>query len=308
MHFDVDKHTVYIARHGSHAYGTSLPESDVDLRGFAVAPRHFVLGFAYNFEQHESKDPDDRVVYDIRKFCNLAADCNPNVIEVLFVDEFDVLRMHPAGKLIRDNRDLFLSKKARHTFSGYAIAQLKRIRTHRGYLLNPPDHKPSRAEYGLGTTSKITPDMMGAFDKLVDQGEQVHPNVMELVQQEKRYRAALNHWNQHENWKANRNPKRAEIEAKHLYDCKHGMHLVRLLKMCREILDGRGVIVRRPDAAELLAIRHGEWSYDKLVEWAEREDAEMQTLYVASTLRHAPDVEKLNALCVEAQELFWRAT
>lgn len=306
MHFDIDKHTVYLARHGSHAYGTSLPESDIDTKGFAVSPKNYVLGFAYNFEQHESKSPEDKVVYDIRKFCNLAADCNPNIIEVLFVDDADVLQMHPAGALIREHRDLFISKKARHKFSGYAISQLKRIRTHRGYLLNPPDHRPTREEYGLSVESKITPDMMGAFDKLVDQGEQVHSNVMELVQQEKRYRGALNHWNQHENWKATRNEKRSALEAKFGYDTKHGMHLVRLLRMCREILEGKGVLVRRPDADELLAIRRGEWSYDKLVEWAEKQDEEMQALYETSTLRHAPDMEKLNDLCVEAQELYWR--
>lgn len=307
MHFDVEKNTVYLARHGSHAYGTSLPTSDIDTKGFAVSPKHFVLGFAYNFEQHETKEPEDKVIYDIRKFCNLAADCNPNIIEVLFVADEDVLQMHPAGRLVRENRDLFLSKKARHTFSGYAISQLKRIRTHRGYLLNPPDHKPTREEYGLAIDMKITADMMGAFDKMVGEGLPVHPNVMELVAAEKRYKSALDAWNSHERWKSERNEKRATLEAKYGYDTKHGMHLVRLLRMCREILEGQGVVVRRPDAKELLAIRHGEWPYDKLVEWAEQQDAEMQTLYKQSTLRHAPDMEKLNALCVEAEELFWRS-
>lgn len=322
MHFDINKHMVYLARHGSMAYGTNLPESDVDTKGFAVSPKKFVLGFAFNFEQHQSaprkknaegedESPeaaaeDDTAIYDVRKFCRLAANCNPAIIEVLFVEDEDVLQMHPAGRLIREHRDLFLSRKARHTFSGYAISQLKRIKTHRGYLLNPPTHKPTRQEYGLGVDMKITPDMMGAFDKLAERGETANPNVMELVQQEKRYRSALNHWNQHENWKATRNEKRAALEAKHGYDTKHGMHLVRLLRMCKEILEGKGVIVRRPDAQELLGIRRGEWPYDKLVEWAERQDAEMQALYQASTLRHAPDMEKLNDLCVEAQELYWR--
>lgn len=348
MHFDIDKHTIYLARHGSYAYRTSLPTSDFDMKGFAVSPKHFVLGFAYNFAQHESvfkyeradevpdamrevlpaatwervlaartaieqehvpKTPDETIyesaVYDIRKFCNLAADCNPNIIEVLFVADEDVIRMHPAGRLIRENRDLFLSKKARHKFSGYAIGQLKRIRTHRGYLLNPPDHKPTREEYGLSIEMKITADMMGAFDKTAGAGMPVDPNVMQLVAAEKRYKAALDAWNSHENWKTTRNEKRSVLEAQYGYDTKHGMHLVRLLRMCREILEGQGVIVQRPDAKELLAIRAGEWPYDKLVEWAEQQDAEMQKLYETSSLPHAPDMEKLNALCVEAEELFW---
>jgi hypothetical protein len=310
VNFDIDEHTVYLVTYGSHAYGTSTPESDVDVRGFAVAPRSHVQGFAYTFEQCERNPknghPDlDSVVYDIRKFCNLAADCNPNIIETLFVDESDIRMLHPAGKLLRDNRDLFISKKARHTFSGYAMAQLKRIRTHRGYVLNPPTHRPTREEFGLSATMKITSDMMGAFDKMVIEDIEVSPNVMELVQKEKQYKAALDRWNQHENWKANRNPKRSEMERAFGFDGKHGLHLVRLLKMCREILEGKGVIVKRPDAAELLAIRRGEMKYDDLISWAEREDAAMQVLYTESTLRKTPDIGKLNDLCVEAQEMFW---
>jgi len=312
----IKKATVYETVYGSRAYGTSTPESDLDVRGFAVAPKSHVLGFAYTFEQCERSipgDPEkgtldlDSVVYDIRKFCKLAADCNPNIIETLFVDESDIRVMTPAGRLIRDNRDLFISKKARHTFSGYAIAQLKRIRTHKGYLINPPTHKPTREEFGLGHDGKITPDMMGAFDKLVEGGTEVHPNVMELVSKEKLYNAAATRWSQYEGWKVNRNEKRSEMERLYGYDTKHGMHLIRLLRMCREILEGKGVIVKRPDADELMAIRRGEWSYEKLVEFAEHEDAGMNVLYAESSLRKTPDVAKLNDLCVEAQELFWSA-
>ena len=143
------------------------------------------------------------------------------------------------------------------------------------------------------------------FDKMAAEGMAGDANVMDLVAREKRYKAALDAWNSHERWKSERNQKRAVLEAEHGYDTKHGMHLVRLLRMCREILEGQGVIVRRPDAKELLAIRAGEWPYEKLVEWAEQQDAEMQTLYNESTLRHAPDIAKLNDLCVQAQEMFW---
>jgi len=322
MDFDIKANTVYLVKHGSQAYGTSLPESDLDVKGCAVAPKRIVLGFAYGFEQHEEhaskKTPDDEkvpdaldsVIYDIRKFCNLAANCNPNIVEVLFVDEADILGISPAGQLIRENRELFLSRKARYSFSGYAIAQLKRIKTHRKWLLSPPTHAPERSEFGLGKI-KITADMMGAFDKILasevaeEGGLEIDPNVMQLVQSEKQYRSAHMQWKQFLSWKASRNVKRSELEAKFGYDTKHAMHLVRLLRMCREILLGKGVLVRRPDAEELLGIRRGDWKYDDLIEWAEKEDAAMQELDKASTLRHHPDMERLNALCIQAQEIFW---
>mgnify|MGYP001607055563 CR=1 FL=1 len=46
---------------------------------------------------------------------------------------------------------------------------------------------------------------------------------------------------------------------------KHAMHLVRLMRMCKEILITCEVVVKRPDREELLAIRNGAWSYYKLI-------------------------------------------
>jgi hypothetical protein len=95
-----------------------------------------------------SRPGNDEELQELRKFCKLAAGCNPNIIEYLYVTQGVLLEARPWVQL-RNNRHLFLSKRARFTFSGYAVAQLKRIQTHRGYLLNPPDHKPTRAEFGL---------------------------------------------------------------------------------------------------------------------------------------------------------------
>ena len=83
------------------------------------------------------------------------------------------------------------------------------------------------------------------------------------------------------------------------------MHLVRLLRMCREILESGKVIVKRPDRDELLAIRGGAWTYDALVSWADAQEADMQTLYEKSPLQHAPDVKRLDALCIELVESMW---
>lgn len=341
--------TILLTKHGSHAYGLNTPSSDLDVKGVAVPPREYFVGYLNRFEQAEGKDPD-LAIYDIRKFFTLAADCNPNIIEVLFTDPSDHLQVMPAGELMLANRDAFLSTKAKHTFSGYAMSQMKRINTHYRYLKNPPKAFPDRTSFGLRAENEMTPeqrdsigsamamvtkevatwddlswtdlsepDRVGLKNHLTDYMTRVavtkddlfvntarsiglDDNLIELLQREKRWRAAKAEWDSYQNWKATRNPQRAAIEEKYGYDCKHAMHLCRLLKMCREILSTGKVIVKRPDREELLSIRNGAWTYEQLVEFAEREDKELSELAKTSPLPKQPDRAMLDRLCIEIVE------
>jgi len=298
--------TIFACVHGSYCYRINTPESDVDVKGVCIPPKETILGFANNFEQAEQNEPD-MVIYGFQKFMNLAAKCNPNIIEVIFVDPEFHLICTPIGKKLLENRHLFLSKRARWTFSGYAISQLKRMKTHRAWLLNPPKKRPERADFGLEDGQKVSSSIQGAFRSLIEKGAIVEGPVMELLDREKKYSTAVNHWKQYQNWKKTRNPKRAEMEQKSGYDLKNAVHLIRLLKMCREILTAGEVIVSRPDAEELLAIRNGAWTYEQVIGWAEKQDEEMSELYEKCTvLPHHPDQEKLNNLCVELIEESFR--
>jgi predicted nucleotidyltransferase len=318
MNIDTMEHTIYLVKHGSHAYGLNTPESDLDIKGVLIPPKEFILGYAYNIEQKEN-DPEvakqlhiveyegktDSVIYGIKKFFQLAAECNPNIIEVLFCDEDDILYMDDFGRILRKHRDLFLSTKARHTFAGYAFAQLKRIKNHRAWLLDPPKAKPERADFGLPDREKlVNGDALGTVKGLQKQGYNFSAELMTAISKEKRYASALAHWKQYENWKKNRNPVRAKLEAEYGYDLKHAMHLIRLGRMCLEILRGYGVIVKRPDRDELLAIRNGAWTYDQVVEYAEHMDIEAQDLYKRSSLPRSPDIKKLNNLCMDMIESY----
>src|SRR5271154_772879 len=157
--------TVLLVRHGSHAYGTNNAASDEDFKGVAIPTKKYFLGTMHRFEQAELKAPDpDAVIYDIRKFFNLAADCNPAIIEVLHTDPSDHFIVSPIGEEILAHKDDFLSKKIKHTFLGYSVAQLKRIQTHKRWIMNPPSHLPTRAEYGLPETTLIPQDQLLAAE------------------------------------------------------------------------------------------------------------------------------------------------
>lgn len=317
--------TICLVKHGSQAYGTSLPTSDLDIKGVAIPPAPYFFGSLHRFEQAESKDPD-AVVFDIRKFVALATDCNPNIIEILFVDESDLLITSQYSDVLRLHRNLFLSKRAQHSFSGYAMAQLKRIKTHRRWLLEPPKKHPERVDFGLFDQHKVDRDSLAAVEARVRKAEDklggegwtkdrvaerdellvtsvageldLAPKLIPLILAERRYGNAMRNWVAYEKWKAERNPKRAELEARHGYDTKHGMHLVRLMRMALEIIGEQRVFVRRPDATELLAIRGGAWSYDRLMAWAEEMERRLAAIALTSTLRKEPDREAIDGILV----------
>lgn len=336
--------TIFLTRHGSHAYGTNIATSDEDFKGLAIAPKEYYLGVNQNFEQAEFKAPGpDMVIFELRKFFRLAVDCNPNIIEVLFSDPSDYLLCRPEMEMLLEKRQLFVSKRARHRFAGYAHAQLQRIQGHYRWLKDPPKSQPTRAEYGLPERTVIPSDQLQAAEAVIqkkvagwnlnlsgiDESSRVEvlndinamltemfltkdeqyravgstlgysDNFLDLLDKERKYTARQKEWKSYQDWKTNRNEKRSELEAKWGYDTKHAMHLVRLLRMCREILETGRVLVKRPDAAELLAIRNGEWTYEQLIEWSAKQDRELGELYKnTNVIPHSPDMAAIDALCI----------
>lgn len=210
---------------GSYAYGTERPDSDRDYRGVFIAP--MVSSFQVFVGEDENGLPNagvqtvhhpkrDEELQELRKFLKLAADCNPNLVEYLYADRLIAITT-PIWEKIRSHRDWFLSKKARFTFSGYCFSQLKRIRTHRGYLLNPPSHKPTRAEFGLPETSTIDKEHRKSVVSIPDKW--INPEAKVLVNAERAFESALTDWNAYNKWLTERNPYRRQLEINCGYDC-----------------------------------------------------------------------------------------
>jgi hypothetical protein len=151
------RNTIYLTRHGSWAYGTNIATSDIDIKGMSFGPREHYLGFQYTFEQAEQKEPTDLVIYELTKILKLAANCNPNCIEILFTEPEDHLIVTPAGQRILGIRDSFLSKRAYYTFVNYAADQMKQIKTHRKWLFDPPACPPLRSAFGLPPEGTLVP-------------------------------------------------------------------------------------------------------------------------------------------------------
>jgi uncharacterized protein len=289
---------------GSKLYGTNTPISDTDIRGiFIQSP------YSYNLIQETITEKEtDTSFYALRKFMYLCSQNNPNIIEMLFVpDDLIISQTTNIWKTIIKNRHLFPAKKAANRFIGYAKQQLKRIKTHRSWLLNPPKKIPMRSDFGLHTNKVVSADQIGAFNVIMKQyleeiyefhdlkniieehmGEPdflgivqsighnmdintiaaltgFHPNFITIVQKEKNYQNAMNHWHQYCKWKKERNPERAKLEKQYGYDCKHAQHIVRLITEGVELLQTGHITFPRPDAKWLLEIKNGCYTYNELM-------------------------------------------
>lgn len=286
------------------------------------------------------------MIFDVSKFVRLCAAANPNALEILFADERDWVLETAAWRSLHRERHRFLTQKVQQTFHGYAIAQLRRIKTHRSWLLHPPTTKPSRRDFGLpvaaGTLSRDDQDRieqslaeklrsygvdsldmpkatriavqerLGGFYREVlaasdaelgermravaAHGLQLPPDVVAALNAEKKYRAAMKHWDAYQAWKTHRNPARAELEHHHGYDTKHAMHLVRLMRMGLEVLETGDLRVRRDDADELSAIRDGAMSFDELLAVATGLQTSMEKAAATTSLPEDVDREGVDAL------------
>jgi uncharacterized protein len=172
----LQNHLIFVTVHGSQCYGLANELSDLDLKGIVVPPKEVENNLFHRFEQVENselvhrkfdhlknpKNPKiESTVFSLKKFMVLAANINPNIIELLWVDPKDVLFTTPLMEEFMEHRDLFLSSKAKFTFSGYAYAQLAKIERHRKWIVRGEIPQPKREDFGL--PSEPTPQMAEIF-------------------------------------------------------------------------------------------------------------------------------------------------
>ena len=80
------------------------------------------------------------------------------------------------------------------------------------------------------------------------------------------------------------------------------MHSHRLMAMAREIAEGKGIIVRRPDAQKLIDIRQGKVDLQTLIDHVEKEVKEVDLLYMNSTLPDSVDIKMVEEILINIRK------
>jgi predicted nucleotidyltransferase len=141
---------LYKIKSGSHLYGLTTPNSDLDYVGVYIEDTvNEHLNIFNNKDEFDASvvsklangkntsDAVDEKYFHIKKFLKLCADCNPNILELLFCPKDCIEYVDPLFKaLILNHPEMFINQKLISRFIGYAKSQEQKSYTKsNNYLL-----------------------------------------------------------------------------------------------------------------------------------------------------------------------------
>jgi hypothetical protein len=252
---------------GSYAYGTNNEDSDVDIRGIATNTKRNILT-RKDFEQVVESETDT-TIYSFEKMVKLLSQCNPNTIEILGLENDAYSRVTDLGRILLDNKTIFLSKIAVYSFGGYANAQLRRLENKAARTVSQAEqerHILKSIEHASVTYKErflaFPEDAIRLYtDKAIQEGYETEI-FMDVSLKHYPLRDYTEMWNEMQNIvkQYSRIGKRNEHAIARDKLGKHMMHLVRLYLMCFDILERHEIKTYRKDEHDfLMSIRNGEF-------------------------------------------------
>ena len=313
---NLNKNIIILTLGGSHAYGTDITTSDLDIRGCALNTKKELLT-NHKFEQFVDENTDT-TIYSFNKLISLLSNVNPNTIEMLGNKPEHYLYLHPIGKELIDNAHMFLSKKAIYSFGGYANQQLRRLENKS--IRNIEQEK--QEQHILGTINSLEYVFKERYAEMPSDScklyidKAINPELnseifMDInlshypLRDYKELWSELNNIVKSYGKLGQRNFKAME----HGKLSKHMMHLVRLYFMCFDILEKEQIITYRENEHNLLMdIRNGNFLdsnnspttdfYEMLSDLEKRLDYDKKN----TNLPENPDYKKIDDFVLSVNE------
>lgn len=292
--------TILKIKSGSHLYGTSTPESDEDYLWIFIPEEKYYYGLE-NIKELEqnvvSVGPDwkntgdaiDCKLYELRHYCKLAMGNNPNMLEMLFVDDDNVVEITPEGQLLRDNAHLFPWEWCISRYLGYATSQEKKMTLK---VQNRKELQQAMDRLVVQDPQKRILDCEFPFPKVGNDHFKVwdvmFPVTCKVIQA----------MNKHIGVRLNQASWRQEMWDKHWYDTKFASHLIRLLLQCEQLLEDRKLSFPIPQYELVRDIKKWEYTLDEVLALSDDIKGRVRLLEENNTLPKKPRYDEINELLI----------
>lgn len=312
---------------GSHLYGTSTPESDRDYEGIFIEPPEYVIGNKSCLEvDFSTKSPNknsarntpkdiDCKMYSLKNFFYLAIKNNPNKLEQFFIPERNIVYCDDIfWPQIAQAKDLFLSLKIKHTFTGYANSQKSKLLTKKKRLeefrelVAVIETKTKDTGMDNVTIGDIFPNHDEPWPYRYILKCQTSEGTPAIRIQDKEFNYVMDVKRIYENVTRNLNAyghRTLSLDTRD-YDDKFASHLFRLYYEGLKLLKEGHIQFPLEENKFLLAVKRGEYDLDYILKKADEFEPLFEMAYLNSKLPHGPKQEEISQLQTNLYLTYWK--
>jgi hypothetical protein len=303
-------------RHGSHLYGTSTPNSDLDYKGvFLPSGEDIILGRVPRVidkstntdETKNTKDDIDDTSYPLHKFFEMLVKGDTTATEILFAHEAAIELITPEWEIIRNAAPLFINRECKG-FVGYCRQQANkygikgsRMAACKGIVdLLAKGMEEFGGKTKLGELDPVLEAFCGMheFSELVPIMSHGQPIMhLDVVNRKVGYTTTIKDAHAiyariYENY-----GERARMAMTNEgVDWKAMSHAVRVSRQALELLETGKVTFPRPDADELLRIKLGKLPFSEVGALLEELVEQVEAASETSTLPEESDQVAIDLL------------
>lgn len=265
------KKVILKIKSGSSLYGTRTEDSDTDYIGVFIPNDDYIVGLERIEQLQENvvskkdngknnKDAVDCTYYELRKFLNLCLQGNPNIFEVLFVNEENIVEITEEGRELLKLRDKFISQKVINNTYGFINSMVRKLDS-RVETLTSLNNLLYRIDLACETTGIDITEPIAKIEDYLKDIIQVSKYQYIVGKYQLNRNATINNAKKQIEDIIKNKTNRKELVDKYGYDTKSAYHIARLYYQMIEILAERQIIYPLAKANDLLKIKTGALPY-----------------------------------------------
>ena len=259
----------FLSLSGSRLYGTSMPDSDYDFRGFVVPPFEYLTGI----KSFKSKDLEgDHKIYSLKRWFELILEGDPQCTELMFTPKHLIKEISEIGhRAIGIGLKYALSNKSYSRIMGYSNGEWRKAMA---IKIVPEKRKKQEPE--------ILNDFWNCYDWLSREEKELIIKTTNEGRPQKIISST-----------SGLGSKRKSQVEKYGYCTKSAAHSIRLLKQVTELMNTGEVVFPRPESDLLKSIRNGEMSKEEVTEIYDLSRTVAEATRPQSILADRPDTSSV---------------